>query len=93
LIDCFKQDVDWAVEFLGDIICNSTLTEVSVENERDCILSESLHVEENKQEFIMDNLHYTSFRYNSLGLPILGDSENIKNKINRDMIVEFKETN
>jgi len=93
MIDCFKQDVDWAVDYLGDIICNSQLSEAAVENERDCILSETQHVEENKQEFIMDNLHYTSYRYNSLGYPILGDGENIKNKIDRKMIVDFKETN
>lgn len=56
-IDCFKDKVDWAVEFLGDIISNSKFTQESVDNERETILAEFDHVEANVQEFIMDNVH------------------------------------
>jgi predicted Zn-dependent peptidase len=40
----------------------------------------------------MDNIHYTSYRYNSLGNPILGTSENIEHNITIDMVREFKDT-
>jgi len=41
-------------------MCNSRLESTSVEEERDTILAEVEHVESNVQEFIMDNIHYTS---------------------------------
>lgn len=91
-IDCFKDKVDWAVEFLGDIISNSKFTEDAVENERDTILAEFDHVEANVQEFMMDNVHQTAYRYNSLGLPILGKKENIEHKITGEMVRDFRNT-
>lgn len=54
--------MDWAIEFLGDIICNSELKETSVEEERDTILAEVNHIEEDQHEFVMDNVHHTCYR-------------------------------
>jgi len=52
--------VDWAVDFLGDIISNSRFSQDAVDSERETILAEFDHVEANVQEFMMDNIHYTA---------------------------------
>uniref|UniRef100_H2ZL90 Mitochondrial-processing peptidase subunit beta n=1 Tax=Ciona savignyi TaxID=51511 RepID=H2ZL90_CIOSA len=84
----FSKDLPRAVEILSDIIQNSTLGEAEIERERGVILREMEEIEQNQQEVVFDYLHSTAYQGTSLGLTILGPSENIK-KINRDDLVKY----
>lgn len=81
----FKNDVPKAVEILADILQNSTLDEGAINRERDVILRESVEVNKQYEEVILDELHSTAFLGTGLGRTILGPDENIKNLTKADL--------
>jgi mitochondrial-processing peptidase subunit beta len=81
----FKNDVPKAVEILADILQNSLLDENAITRERDVILRESVEVNKNYEEVILDELHSTAFMGTGLGRTILGPDENIKNLTRHDL--------
>lgn len=81
----FKNDVPKAVEILADILQNSTLDEGAINRERDVILRESVEVNKQYEEVILDELHSTAFMGTGLGRTILGPDENIKNLTKADL--------
>ncbi|KAK8803228.1 hypothetical protein WA158_000922 [Blastocystis sp. Blastoise] len=87
-LQCFKDDVPFAVDFISDLIFHSKYPLEAVEEERHVIISEYNYIFENKYEFLFDLLHSVAFPANGLGLPTLGPLDNIK-KITRDDIVRF----
>ncbi|RWS28561.1 mitochondrial-processing peptidase subunit beta-like protein, partial [Leptotrombidium deliense] len=85
---CLSQDVGKAIEILSDILQNSKFGEAEVERERSVILREMQEVETNLQEVVFDHLHSIAYQGTSLGMTILGPTENIKS-IKRDDLVRF----
>lgn len=81
----FKNDVPKAVEILADILQNSLLDEAAITRERDVILRESVEVNKQYEERILDELHSTAFMDTGLGHTILGPDENIKNLTKNDL--------
>jgi processing peptidase subunit beta len=81
----FKSDVPKAVEILADILQNSLLDEGAITRERDVILRESVEVNKQYEEVILDELHSTAFLGTGLGRTILGPDENIKNLSRHDL--------
>lgn len=81
----FKNDVPKAVEILADILQNSSLDEGAITRERDVILRESVEVNKQFEEVILDELHSTAFMGTGLGRTILGPDENIKNLTKGDL--------
>lgn len=81
----FKNDVPKAVEILADILQNSLLDEGAITRERDVILRESVEVNKQYEEVILDELHSTAFMGTGLGRTILGPDENIKNLTRADL--------
>lgn len=87
-----KQDVNQAVDVLGDILTNSTLDKNSIERERSVILQEMENVyNETKEELVFDHLHENCFQDCALGRTILGPVDNIK-RINRDDLIQYINT-
>jgi processing peptidase subunit beta len=81
----FKNDVPKAVEILADILQNATLDEGAINRERDVILRESVEVNKQYEEVILDELHSTAFMGTGLGRTILGPDENIRNLTKGDL--------
>jgi processing peptidase subunit beta len=81
----FKNDVPKAVEILADILQNALLDEGAINRERDVILRESVEVNKQYEEVILDELHSTAFLGTGLGRTILGPDENIKNLTKGDL--------
>mmetsp|Transcript_550 Transcript_550/g.811 ORF Transcript_550/g.811 Transcript_550/m.811 type:complete len:463 (+) Transcript_550:32-1420(+) len=87
----FKNDVPKAVQILADILQNSLLDEGAIKRERDVILRESVEVNKQYEEVILDELHNTAFMGTGLGRTILGPDENIKN-LTRDDLQSYIKT-
>jgi processing peptidase subunit beta len=83
--DCFVKDAPQMVELLSDCIQNAQLTPERIEIERQVILQELENVEGVTEEVVYDYLHYTAFREQSLGRPILGTRDDILN-VNKNML-------
>lgn len=81
----FKNDVPKAVEILSDILQNSLLDEAAITRERDVILRESVEVNKQYEEVILDELHGTAFMGTGLGRTILGPDDNIRNLSRGDL--------
>lgn len=81
----FKNDVPKAMEILSDILQNSKLDEGAITRERDVILRESVEVNKQYEEVILDQLHETAFMGTGLGRTILGPDENIRNLSKTDL--------
>uniref|UniRef100_A0A224Z4I9 Mitochondrial-processing peptidase subunit beta n=1 Tax=Rhipicephalus zambeziensis TaxID=60191 RepID=A0A224Z4I9_9ACAR len=83
---CLSKDLPKAVEILADILQNSKFGEAEIERERGVILREMQEVETNLQEVVFDHLHSVAYQGTSLGLTILGPTENIKTIQRQDLI-------
>jgi len=64
---------------------NSLLDENAIIRERDVILRESVEVNKQYEEVVLDELHSTAFMGTGLGRTILGPDENIKNLTKADL--------
>lgn len=89
--DCFVKDHKQMVELIADCILNAQLHPHRVEIERNVIMQELESVEGVSEEVVYDFLHYTAYREQSLGKPILGNRSDI-NAVNRDMLADFLKT-
>lgn len=67
-----------AVDFLSDILQNSTFPEEEFEKERNVILEELSRSHDNPTHVLFNNMMYNTYRNSNLKNPILGPAENIK---------------
>ncbi|GCB81020.1 hypothetical protein scyTo_0023118, partial [Scyliorhinus torazame] len=72
------KDLPKAVELLGDLIQNSSLSEPDLEHGRKLILQEVQEMESNLEEVVFDHLHSTAFQGTPLGYTVVGPTDNIK---------------
>lgn len=84
----FKNDISFAVDMLGDMLCNSKYEKYNVEMEKDTIWQELQATNDDNYETLMEHVYFNVYRDHMMGLPILGEINNI-HKITREMIVEF----
>ncbi|MDR7856219.1 pitrilysin family protein [Tissierella sp.] len=94
---CFYAKVlynhyDIALDVLSDMLCNSVFAEEEIEKEKSVILEEINMYLDLPEDLASETLNELMFNNTSLGHPILGTENSIKD-INRDKIVEYFHTN
>ena len=73
-----KQHAEFAVEFLSDILQNSTFDEVELEKERGVILQEIAMTNDTPDDIVFDYFQEAAYPDQALGRSILGPVKNIK---------------
>ena len=89
---CFPQNIEHSMDVLGEMLCKSNYDQRHLELEKDTIWQELLATNEDYMETLMEGVYYNAFKSHMMGMPILGDIDNIY-QINRDMVVDFHKTN
>ena len=84
-VKILKKDVEFAVEFLSDILQNSTFDKTELEKERGVILQEIAMTNDTPDDIIFDYFQETAFPHQPLGRSILGPAENVKNFTQADL--------
>jgi predicted Zn-dependent peptidase len=83
-----KKDAEFAVEFLADILQNSTFDKVELEKERGVILQEIAMTNDTPDDIVFDYFQETAYPKQALGRSILGPVKNIK-KFNRQHFLDY----
>ena len=73
-----KQHGEFAVEFLADILQNSTFDKVELEKERGVILQEIAMTNDTPDDIVFDYFQEAAYPNQALGRSILGSEKNIK---------------
>ncbi len=83
-----KKHAEFAVEFLADILQNSTFDKVELEKERGVILQEIAMTNDTPDDIVFDYFQEAAYPKQALGRSILGPVSNIK-KFDRDNFVNY----
>lgn len=83
-----KQHAEFAVEFLSDILQNSTFDVAELEKERGVILQEIAMTNDTPDDIVFDYFQEAAYPNQALGRSILGPVKNIK-KFNRDHFSDY----
>ncbi len=83
-----KKHAEFAVEFLADILQNSTFDKVELEKERGVILQEIAMTNDTPDDIVFDYFQEAAYPKQALGRSILGPVKNIK-KFGRDHFVDY----
>ncbi len=83
-----KKHAEFAVEFLADILQNSTFDSIELEKERGVILQEIAMTNDTPDDIVFDYFQEASYPKQALGRSILGPIKNIK-KFGRDHFVDY----
>ena len=83
-----KKHAEFAVEFLADILQNSTFDSVELEKERGVILQEIAMTNDTPDDIVFDYFQETAYPAQALGRSILGPVKNIK-KFGREHFVDY----
>jgi predicted Zn-dependent peptidase len=83
-----KKHAEFAVEFLADILQNSTFDAVELEKERGVILQEIAMTNDTPDDIVFDYLQETAYPKQAIGRSILGPVKNIK-KFGRGHFVDY----
>jgi predicted Zn-dependent peptidase len=73
-----KKHAEFAVEFLSDILQNSTFDEVELEKERGVILQEIAMTHDTPDDIVFDYFQEAAYPNQAMGRSILGPESNIK---------------
>lgn len=87
-VKVLKKHAEFAVEFLADILQNSTFDAVELEKERGVILQEIAMTNDTPDDIIFDYFQETAFPDQALGRSILGPVKNIK-KFKREHFLDY----
>ncbi len=83
-----KKHAEFAVEFLADILQNSTFDKTELEKERGVILQEIAMTNDTPDDIVFDYFQEAAYPDQALGRSILGPVKNIK-KFGRDHFVDY----
>lgn len=83
-----KEHLPIAVDLLSDIFLNSLFDAEELEKEREVILQEIRMVEDTPDDYIHDLLNKTFWPNSSIGMPVLGNVENVSS-FNRAALLAF----
>ncbi|NBV05784.1 MAG: insulinase family protein [Proteobacteria bacterium] len=83
-----KKHAEFAIEFLADILQNSTFDKVELEKERGVILQEIAMTNDTPDDIVFDYFQEAAYPSQALGRSILGPVKNIK-KFTRDHFVNY----
>ncbi|KJH48670.1 peptidase, M16 family [Dictyocaulus viviparus] len=91
-VQCSSQDVEKVVDILADVLRNTKLDPVAVEEERKLLLRELEEYEDNFQMVVMDNLHSAAFQGTPMARSPLGTTASL-NEITSKDLKEWQEDN
>ena len=77
-VKILKEDLEFAIEFLSDIIQNPTFDETEIERERGVILQELSMINDTPDDIIYDYFSQTAYPDQASGRSIIGSVQNIK---------------
>lgn len=77
-----------AIELLADMLFNSKFDTTDIEKEKSVIYEEISMYEDSPEDLAHDLLYQSIFKNNSLGLPILGINDSLK-EINREKMIKY----
>ncbi len=83
-----KQHAEFVVEFLADILQNSTFDQVELEKERGVILQEIAMTNDTPDDIVFDYFQDAAYPKQALGRSILGPTRNIK-KFSREDFINY----
>ena len=83
-----KNDLDFVLELLADILQNSVFAEEEIENERKVILEERAQIKDSPDDYVFDLFQERLFLDQSLGRPIVG-SESFIRSANRKQLLDY----
>lgn len=87
-VKILKKHAEFAVEFLADILQNSTFDEVELEKERGVILQEIAMTNDTPDDIVFDYMQETAYPNQALGRSILGPVKNIE-KFQRQHFIDY----
>ncbi|MGE5473785.1 MAG: M16 family metallopeptidase [Ignavibacteriales bacterium] len=87
-IDVPNSSLETAMDLLSDMILNSVFSNEGIEKQRRVILQERGLIDEDKFQNLYTSLSEMCYPNDSIGLPVIGSPENIKN-MNRRTILKF----
>lgn len=87
-VKVLKKHAEFAVEFLADILQNSTYDEVELEKERGVILQEIAMTNDTPDDIVYDYFQEEAYPKQAVGRCILGPAKNIK-KFKRKHFVDY----
>ncbi len=87
-VKVLKKHAEFAVEFLADILQNSTFDEVELEKERGVILQEIAMTNDTPDDIVFDYFQNAAYPKQALGCSILGPVKNIK-KFTRQHFTDY----
>lgn len=87
-VKVLKKYAEFAVEFLSDILQNSTFDSIELEKERGVILQEIAMTNDTPDDIVFDYFQEAAYPKQALGRSILGPVKNIK-KFSRDHFVDY----
>lgn len=87
-ISCLVEELENAVELLGDMIINPTFDENEIEKERGVILSEIRMSKDDIEDFSFKNVNKLAFTNSPLKYEVTGIEENVS-KFTRKKIVSY----
>jgi predicted Zn-dependent peptidase len=85
-VKVLKQHAEFAVEFLSDILQNSTFEKEELEKERGVILQEIAMTNDTPDDIIFDYWQNTAYPNQPIGRSILGPIDNIKKFQQKDFV-------
>ena len=80
------------MDLVSDMVANSLYTHEDTENEKSTIYSEVSNMHNNGWNTLAETSHFASYRNHQLGLPILGQVDNIQ-RINSEMVRQYHRAN
>ena len=86
------EKVPLAIDVLADILLNSRLLKRDIENEKNVVLSEINHFQEEPDEMVFEHFYKQLFPDHPLGFFIYGTAENVVNFSRSDLTNFLKET-
>ena len=88
-IECFNKNLPRSLEVLSQMVQYPLISKKAVQNEKDTIQAELINSYSDPADFLMEMGHSCVFgRNTSMGRPILGDINNIKN-VTQEMVKNF----
>jgi predicted Zn-dependent peptidase len=88
----FKNDVNKAVQILGDLVSNSTLNKGELELVKEEVSQEHEDNHNRYEETLIENVHFNVYREHMLGQPTKGDRD-LTQSLSVDHLRDFHTTN
>ena len=86
-----KEDAPLAIDVIADILQHSAFDPTELERERDVIIQEISSADDTPDDIIFDRFQETAFPDQSLGRPVLGSVERVR-EMPRDRLLGFMDT-